>query len=65
MVDNEDHNASIIIEKGNKLAPMNGSFLGTGATVYNGGKFTHNASVVGTTASNYFGEWSTDQIVKY
>ena len=65
MVVNETHNASIIIEKGNTLAPSQSSFLGTGATVYNGGKFTHNASVVGTTASNYFGEWSTDQIVKY
>ena len=56
---------SIIIEKGNQLVPKNGTFLGAGATVYNGGKFTHNANVVGTTASNYFGEWSTDQIVKY
>lgn len=57
---------SIIIEKGNKLVPMNGSFLGAGATVYLGGTFTHNAKVVsGTTVSNYFGNWSTDQIVKY
>jgi len=65
MVDNEKHNASIIIEKGNKLVPSQGTFLGTGATVYNGGTFTPNAKVVGTTAYNYFGEWSTDQIVKY
>ena len=56
---------SIIIEKGNKLQPSQGTFLGAGATVYNGGTFKHNATVVGTTASNYFGTWSTDQIVKY
>lgn len=57
---------SIIIEKGNKLIPSDGTFLGTDATVYNGGTFTHNAKTVsGTTVSNYFGEWSTDQIVKY
>ena len=56
---------SIIIEKGNKLVPANGTFLGAGATVYNGGTFTHNAAVAGTTASNYFGEWQTTQIVKY
>jgi hypothetical protein len=57
---------SIIIEKGNKLVPANGTYLGAGATVYLGGTFTHNASVVsGTTVSNYFGNWSTDQIVKY
>jgi hypothetical protein len=56
---------SIIIEKGNTLAPANGTYLGAGATVYNGGTFTHNAAVVGTTASNYFGDWQTTQIVKY
>ena len=58
-------NKSIIIEKGNKLVPLDGTFLGTGATVYNGGTFTPNAKLSGTTAYNYFGEWSTDQIVKY
>jgi len=56
---------SIIIEKGNTLAPADGTFLGAGATVYKGGIFTHNASVTGTTASNYFGTWETTQIVKY
>jgi hypothetical protein len=56
---------SIIIEKGNKLNPADGTFLGDGATVYKGGIFTHNASVTGTTASNYFGDWETTQIVKY
>lgn len=57
---------SIIIEKGNKLQPSQGTFLGEGATVYNGGTFKHNAKTVsGTEVSNYFGNWSTDQIVKY
>ena len=57
---------SIIIEKGNTLAPTDGTFLGAGATVYKGGIFTHNASLTGTTtASNYFGNWETTQIVKY
>ena len=65
MVDNEDHNASIILEKGNKLVPAEGTYLGRGATVYRGGTFTHNAALVGTTASNYFGDWQTTQIVKY
>jgi len=56
---------SIIIEKGNTLAPTDGTFLGAGATVYKGGIFTHNAILAGTTASNYFGDWLTTQIVKY
>ncbi len=57
---------SIIIEKGNKLQPSQGTFLGEGATVYNGGTFKHNAKTVsGTEVSNYFGNWFTDQIVKY
>ena len=56
---------SIIIEKDNQLKPSDGTFLGKGATVYNGGAFTHNASLSGTTASNYFGDWETTQIVKY
>ena len=60
-----DDNASIILEKGNKLVPAEGTYLGLGATVYRGGTFTHNAAVVGTTASNYFGDWQTTQIVKY
>lgn len=57
---------SIIIEKGNTLAPKDGTYLGAGATVYRGGTFTHNAKTVsGTTVSNYFGDWETTQIVKY
>lgn len=57
---------SIIIEKGNTLAPKDGTYLGVGATVYRGGTFTHNAKTVsGTTVSNYFGDWETTQIVKY
>ena len=56
---------SIIIEKTNQIVCANGAYLGAGATVYKGGTFTHNANVSGKTASNYFGTWSTDQIVKY
>jgi len=56
---------SIIIEKDNGLDCANGAFLGAGATVYKGGTFNHNATVVGTTASNYFGDWQTTQIVEY
>lgn len=61
---------SIIIEKDNGLVCSNGAFLGTGATVYNGGTFTHNAGVdpadaTGKTMTNYFGTWSITQIVKY
>jgi len=52
---------SIIIEKGNRLAPKVGAFLGEGATIYNGGDLT---LPTGAT-TNYFGTWSTDQIVKY
>lgn len=59
IVDNEDHNASIIIEKGNVIKCSVGAYLGTGATVYRGGSFTY----VSTT--NYFGNWSTDQIIEY
>ena len=50
---------SIIIEKTNKLVCGQGAFLDKNATVYNGGTFTY----VSTT--NYFGTWSTDQIIKY
>ena len=58
-------NMSIIIEKGNSIVCANGAFLGAGATVYKGGVFTHNAAVVGTTASNYFGDWQTTQVVEW
>jgi len=54
-------NKSIIIEKGNQLKPSQGVFLGSGATVYNGGNFIYPAGAT----TNYFGTWSTDQIVKY
>lgn len=56
---------SIIIEKNNEIVCSDGAFLGTNATVYKGGVFTHNATVAGTTASNYFGDWQTTQIVEY
>ena len=52
---------SIILEKGNRLAPKVGAFLGEGATIYNGGDLTLPAGAT----TNYFGTWSTDQIVKY
>ena len=56
---------SIIIEKTNELVCSDGSFLGSKATVYLGGTFTHAAAVAGTTASNYFGDWQTTQIIAY
>ncbi len=59
---------SIIIEKDNGLNCLDGAFLGTGATVYNGGTFNHNAAVDpsdATKRTNYFGKWSITQIVKY
>ena len=52
---------SIIIEKDNQLKPSQGVFLGEGAAVYNGGNFIYPAGAT----NNYFGTWSTDQIVKY
>ena len=66
IVDNEDHNASIIIEKSNTISCSEGSHLGTGAAIYNGGSFTPgNTNIVGKTVTDYLGEWNTDQIVKY
>ena len=56
-----DAGKSIIIEKNNKIGCSVGAFLGTGATIYKGGTFTYPSG--GTT--NYFGTWSTDQIVVY
>ena len=52
---------SIIIEKGQSITCKDGAYLAPGATVYQGGTFTYPAG--GTT--NYYGTWSTDQIVKY
>ena len=64
IVDNEDHNASIIIEKDNKLNPSVGVFLGTGATVYKGGTFKiNNNTITAAHTTNYLGTWSLDQIV--
>jgi hypothetical protein len=50
---------SIIIEKTNELDCGVGAYLGSGATVYRGGIFNY----VSTT--NYFGNWSLDQIIEY
>ena len=50
---------SIILEKDNGLNCAVGAYLGAGATVYQGGAFNY----VSTT--NYFGNWSTDQIIVY
>jgi len=64
IVDNEDHNASIIIEKTNEINCKIGAYLGDGATVYKGGTFTLNGGAFGPgTVTNYLGPWSTDQIV--
>ena len=50
---------SIILEKDNGLNCAVGAYLGAGATVYQGGAFNY----VSTT--NYFGNWSNDQIIVY
>lgn len=69
IVRNEDNNASIIIEKGNTINCSVGAYLGTGATVYKGGKFTKAGAAFvaadATAANNYLGAWSLDQIVEY
>lgn len=55
---------SIIIEKNNILDCDEGSHLGSGATVYNGGTFEPgNTNIVDKTVTDYLGTWSTDQIV--
>lgn len=59
------NNSSILIEKTNEIVCSESAYVGTGATIYNGGQFTPNATVNGTTATNYLGEWSTDQVVVY
>ena len=64
MVDNKDHNASIIIEKTNQIDCKIGAYLGDGATVYKGGTFTLNGGAFGPgIVTNYLGSWSTDQVV--
>lgn len=57
-------NCSIIIEKSNTISCSEGSHLGTGAAIYNGGSFTPgNTNIVGKTVTDYLGTWNTDQIV--
>ena len=57
-------NCSIIIEKSNTISCSEGSHLGNGAAVYNGGAFTPgNTNIVGKTVTDYLGEWNTDQVV--
>lgn len=66
IVDNDDHNASIIIEKGNTISCSNGAHLGTGAAIYQGGSFTpNNANIAGKIVTDYLGTWNTDQVVMY
>ena len=66
IVDNEDHNASIIIEKGNTINCTNGAHLGSEAAIYQGGAFTPgNTNIVGKIVTDYLGTWNTDQVVKY
>lgn len=57
-------NCSIIIEKSNTISCSEGSHLGNGAAVYNGGAFTPgNTNIVGKIVTDYLGTWNTDQIV--
>ena len=56
--------ASIIIEKNNKIDCADGAFLGTGATVYKGGEFkVGGAAFAVANTTMYLGKWSLDQIV--
>jgi hypothetical protein len=66
IVDNDDHNASIIIEKSNIINCSEGSHLGNGAAVYSGGTFTPgNTNIAGKIVTDYLGKWNTDQVVKF
>ena len=57
-------NCSIIIEKSNIIKCSEGSHLGTGAAVYNGGTFTPgNTTISGKIVTDYLGKWNTDQVV--
>lgn len=57
-------NCSIIIEKSNTISCSEGSHLGNGAAIYNGGAFTPgNTNIVGKTVTDYLGTWNTDQVV--
>jgi hypothetical protein len=57
--------SSLLIEKTNVIVCSQSAYVGAGATIYNGGTFTPNATLNGTTATNYLGTWSTDQVVVY
>ena len=66
IIDNDTHNASIIIEKGNTISCGNAAHLGTGAAIYQGGAFVAgNTNIVGKVVTDYLGTWNTDQVVKY
>ena len=54
--------SSIIIEKTKGLNCATGAFLGTGATVYKGGRFIYPAD---SETNNYYGTWTLDQIVEW
>ena len=57
---------SIIIEKTNIINCIDGVFLGTGATIYKGGKLQVNSANLTTAAqTNYLGTWKLEQIVKF
>ena len=57
-------NCSIIIEKSNTISCSEGSHLGTGAAIYNGGAFNPgNTNIVGKVVTDYLGTWNTDQVV--
>jgi hypothetical protein len=57
-------NCSIIIEKGNTISCSEGSHLGTGAAVYNGGAFNPgNTNIASKIVTDYLGKWNTDQVV--
>jgi len=64
IVDNDTHNASIIIEKSNGIViptTTGSAFLGKGATIYKGGVFAYPATAP---TNNYFGPWTpADQVV--
>ena len=51
---------SIIIEKTNQLVCSDAAYLAPGATVYLGGVFNYQNDI-----TNYFGDWTKDQIVEF
>lgn len=58
---------SIIIEMNNVIDVSVGAHLGTGATIYKGGKFRKGGADFTTAGqtTNYLGPWSLDQVVEY